>query len=319
MLRYLVRRVPSAVLVLFLASVLIFAIIRLIPGDPATSLAGSDASPEAVAAIRHDLGLDQSMPSQYLSWIGNVLTFDLGQSYSVGGEITSLVADGFGNTVILTLSALLLAILIAIVVGPIWATTRNRWLESAITVVNTISVALPTFVSGVLLVLLFTVIFPVLPSAGVPPDGMFARLDITAQYLVLPALCLALPVSAVLSRFLAETLRTQLRQPYILTATALGVPRRRLLLRYAMRNALPTTVTVIGLQAGSLLGGAVLVEAIFAWPGIGQLIEQAIGRRDYPVVQVLLLLSVFIFVVIQLLTDLVHALLDPRVRIGGAQ
>ncbi|KPM54201.1 peptide ABC transporter permease [Frankia sp. R43] len=319
MLRYLVRRVPSAVLVLFLASVLIFAIIRLIPGDPATSLAGSDASPEAVAAIRHDLGLDQSMPSQYLSWIGNVLTFDLGQSYSVGGEITSLVADGFGNTVILTLSALLLAILIAAVVGPIWATTRNRWLESAITVVNTISVALPTFVSGVLLVLLFTVIFPVLPSAGVPPDGMFARLDITAQYLVLPALCLALPVSAVLSRFLAETLRTQLRQPYILTATALGVPRRRLLLRYAMRNALPTTVTVIGLQAGSLLGGAVLVEAIFAWPGIGQLIEQAIGRRDYPVVQVLLLLSVFIFVVIQLLTDLVHALLDPRVRIGGAQ
>ncbi|CUU60493.1 peptide/nickel transport system permease protein [Parafrankia irregularis] len=319
MLRYLVRRLPSAVLVLFLASVLIFAIIRLIPGDPATSLAGSDASPEAVAAIRHDLGLDQSVPSQYLSWIGNVLTFDFGQSYSVGGEITSLVADGFGNTVILTLSALLLAILIAIVVGPVWATTRNRWLESAITVVNTISVALPTFVSGVLLVLLFTVIFPVLPSAGVPPDGMFARLDITLQYLVLPALCLALPVSAVLSRFLAETLRTQLRQPYILTATALGVPRRRLLLRYAMRNALPTTVTVIGLQAGSLLGGAVLVEAIFAWPGIGQLIEQAIGRRDYPVVQVLLLLSVFVFVVIQLLTDLVHALLDPRVRIGGAQ
>ncbi|EFC86429.1 ABC transporter permease [Parafrankia sp. EUN1f] len=319
MLRYLVRRVPSAVLVLFLASVLIFAIIRLIPGDPATSLAGSDASPEAVAAIRHDLGLDQSVPSQYLSWIGNVLTLDFGQSYSVGGEITSLVADGFGNTVILTLSALLLAILIAAVVGPIWATTRNHWLESAITVVNTISVALPTFVSGVLLVLLLTVIFPVLPSAGIPPDGMFARLDITAQYLVLPALCLALPVSAVLSRFLAETLRTELRQPYVLTATALGVPRRRLLLRYAMRNALPTTVTVIGLQAGSLLGGAVLVEAIFAWPGIGQLIEQAIGRRDYPVVQVLLLLSVFIFVVIQLLTDVVHALLDPRVRIGGAQ
>lgn len=318
MLRYLVRRVPSTVLVLLLASIAIFAIIRLIPGDPATSLAGSDATPEAVAAIRHDLGLDRSVPVQYLHWIGDVLTLDLGTSYSLGGQITSLVADGFANTLVLTVTALLLAILIAAIVGPLWATTRNRWLESAITVTNTLAVALPTFVTGVLLVLLLAVVFPVLPSSGVPPDGMFARLDITAQYLLMPALCLALPVAAVLSRFLAETLRTELRQPYVLTATALGVPRRRLLLRYALRNALPTALTVIGLQTGALLGGAVLVEGIFAWPGIGQLVEQAVGRRDYPLVQILLLLSVFIFVIIQLVTDILHALLDPRVRIGGA-
>lgn len=319
MLRYLARRIPSAVVVLFLASAFIFAIIRLIPGDPASTLAGPDASPASVAAIRHSLGLDQSIPVQYVHWLGQVFSFNLGRSYMIGGTISSLVTHSFGYTVTLTASALVIAALLALVVGPIWATTRHRWLEALITGSNTVAIALPTFVTGVLLVLVFGVLVPVLPSGGVPPDGMFANVSITAQYLLMPAVCLALPVAAVLSRFLAETLRTELRQPYITTAAALGVSRRRLLWRHALRNALPTSITVLGMQVGSLLGGAVLVEAIFAWPGVGQLIEQAISRRDYPVVQVLLLLSVGVFVVIQLLTDIAHVYLDPRVRIGGAQ
>lgn len=319
MLRYLARRVPSAVLVLFLASALIFLVLRLIPGDPASTLAGNEATPAQVAAIRHQLGLDRSIPVQYVHWLGHILTGDFGRSYLVGGSISQLVTHGFGNTLLLTVSALVLASVIALIVGPLWASTRNRWIDGAFTAANTVAVALPTFVSGVLLVLIFAVIFPVLPSGGVPPDGLTANVSITAQYLLLPSVCLALPAAAVLSRYLAELLRTELRQPYILTATALGVPARRRLLRHALRNALPTTLTVLGIQVGNLLGGAVLVEAIFAWPGVGQLIQQGILRRDYPLVQVLLLLSVTVFVVIQLATDLVHVYLDPRVRIGGQQ
>ena len=317
MLRYTLRRVPSTIVVLVVASILIFALIRLIPGNPAATLAGPDASPQAIHAIEHDLGLDRALPVQYWHWLTGVFTLHLGRSYLMGGQITTLVAQSFGNTLVLALTALVLAAVIALIVGPLWAGTRSRWLDSLLTGTNTVAIALPTFVTGVLLILLLGVVFPILPAGGVPPDGLTANLGITVQYLVMPAVCLALPVAAVLSRYLAETLRTELRQPYIMTATALGVAPRRLLWRHALRNAMPTSLTVLGIQVGALLGGAVLVETIFAWPGVGQLIEQAISRRDYPVVQILLLLSVAIFVAIQLLTDIAHAYLDPRIRLGG--
>jgi len=160
-------------------------------------------------------------------------------------------------------------------------------------------------------------VFPVLPAGGTPPDGFLARPDLSVQYLLLPAVCLALGAGAALTRFLTESLRTELRQPYVVTARALGISRRRIVLTQALRNALPSTITVLGIQFGTLLGGAVLVEAIFTWPGLGGLIEEAISGRDYPLVQVLLLLSVIVFVAIQLVTDVIHAWLDPRIRIGG--
>ena len=317
MTRYLLRRLPSLALVLVAASLLIFGVLRLIPGDPATTLAGPDASPATVAAIRHELGLDQSVPAQYVHWIWNVVTFHLGHSYLIGGSISSLVSSGVANTALLAVTALAAAVVIAAVVGPLWASTSNRWLDHLLTGANTLAVALPTFVTGVLLILVFGVLWPVLPTGGTPPAGLLADPGITAQYLLMPALCLALPIAAVLSRYLAESLRTELRQPYVTTALAAGVARRRIVVRHALRNALPTTVTVLGLQVGTLLGGAVLVEYIFSWPGLGQLIQQAITRRDYPVVQVLLLLSVVVFVLIQLLTDVLHAWLDPRIRLEG--
>jgi peptide/nickel transport system permease protein len=319
MLRYFVRRAPSAVLVLFLASLVIFLVIRLIPGDPAASLAGSEASPEQVAVIRHELGLDRSVPAQYASWLGGIITGDMGTSYAMGGSIGSLVATGFGNTLLLAVTALILASVMALIVGVIWAGSRRRWVDVVLTGVNTVFVALPTFVTGVALMLLFAVVWQILPAGGVPRGGFTNDLGATAKHLVLPAVCLAIPVSAVLTRFLTETLRTELRQPYITTATALGISSRRRLLRHALRNALPTAVTVLGIQVGTLLGGAVLVEVVFSWPGTGKLIEQAIYQRDYPMVQILLLLAVAVFVAVQLVTDLLHAYLDPRVRVGGLE
>jgi peptide/nickel transport system permease protein len=318
MTHYLVRRLPSALVVLAVASFGIFAMVRMVPGDPVSSLAGPDATPEAREAIRADLGLDRPLLSQYVAWLGQLAHLDLGTSYRIGGQVKDLVADGAVNTIVLTVTALVLASVVALVSSVVAVVVDNRWVNAALSVGNTLAIALPTFVTGLVLILLFAVVFPVLPAGGTPPDGFIARPDTAAQYLLMPAVCLALGAGAALTRFLTEALRSELRQPYVTTARALGISRRRIVLTQALRNALPSTVTVLGIQFGTLLGGAVLVEAIFTWPGLGGLIEEAISGRDYPLVQVLLLLSVAVFVVVQLLTDVIHAWLDPRIRIGGA-
>ncbi|NPC42665.1 ABC transporter permease [Nocardioides sp. zg-1230] len=315
--RYVLRKVPSTLLVLVLASFLVFSLIRLVPGDPVAALAGPDATPEARAAIRADLGLDRPLLSQYVVWLGHVLTLDLGRSYRLGGQVGDLLADGAANTLVLTFTALALAALLALATSTLTVVLDRPWLNAVMSAVNTVAVAVPTFVTGLVLVLVFAVLLPLLPAGGTPPDGYLARPDITLQYLLLPAVCLALPAAAALTRFLTESLRTQMRQPYVMTARALGIPRRRIVLTQALRNALPSSLTVLGIQFGTLLGGAVLVEAIFAWPGLGRLVEQGISARDYPVVQVLLLLSVAVFVLTQLLTDVLQAALDPRIRIEG--
>jgi peptide/nickel transport system permease protein len=315
---YLLRRLPSALVVLAIASFGIFAMVRMVPGDPVSTLAGPDASPEARAAIRADLGLDQPLVTQYVTWLGQLFRGDFGTSYRIGGSVKDLVADGAVNTIVLTVTALLLAMAVALVCSVLAVVLDNRWVNATLSFGNTLAIALPTFVTGLVLILLFAVVFPVLPAGGTPPDGFLARPDLSVQYLLLPAVCLAVGAGAALTRFITESLRPELRQPYVTTARALGISRRRIVLTQALRNALPSAVTVLGIQFGTLLGGAVLVEAIFTWPGLGGLIEEAISGRDYPLVQVLLLLSVGVFVVIQLLTDVIHAWLDPRVRIGGA-
>ncbi|MEU2238534.1 ABC transporter permease [Streptomyces sp. NPDC018338] len=309
---YLLRRLPSALLVLLLASFLVFAVLRLVPGDPAAVLAGPDASAEAEAAIRARLGLDDPLPAQYARWIGGLLTGDLGPSYAIGGQTADLIGDGIGATAELTLGSLLFVIVLGAAFGIVGATSRNRWLRGTVRILTTGALAVPPFVTGVLLVLLFAVLLGVLPPGGRVP--LLTAPDLGVQYLLLPALCLALPSAAVLGRYLEDSIGRALAEDYVRTAIAAGIAPRRLLWRHALPNALPPVVTLLGMQTGHLLGGAVLVEAIFAWPGLGQLAEQALVRRDYPVVQDLLLLLVTVFVLVQLLTDLVHARLDPRIR-----
>ncbi|KOX20570.1 MULTISPECIES: ABC transporter permease [unclassified Streptomyces] len=309
---YLLRRLPSALLVLLVASFVVFAVLRLVPGDPAAVLAGPDASAETEAAIRARLGLDEPLPAQYLHWLGDLVTGDLGPSYAIGGQTADLIADGLGATVELTLGALLFVVVLGGAFGILGATSRSRWVRTAVRAVTTGALAVPPFVTGVLLVLLFSVLLGVLPPGGRVP--LLTAPDLGVQYLLLPALCLALPSAAVLGRYLKDGIERALGEDYVRTATAAGIAPRRLLWRHALPNALPPVVTLLGMQTGNLLGGAVLVEAIFAWPGLGQLAEQALVRRDYPVVQDLLLLLVTVFVLVQLFTDLVHAWLDPRIR-----
>ncbi|MFF2121848.1 ABC transporter permease [Kitasatospora sp. NPDC058184] len=309
---FLLKRLPSGLLVLALASFLVFLILRLIPGDPATTLAGPDASPATVAAIRGRLGLDQPLFGQYVGWLGHLLSGDLGPSYAIGGQVSDLIGNGLGATVQLTLGALLLVVLIALPLGVVGATTRRGPVAAAVQAVTTGVLAIPPFVTGVLLVLLFAVSFELLPAGG--HESLLAEPDLAVQYLVMPALCLALPSAAVLARYLKDGIERALAEDYVRTATALGVSRRRIVWRHALPNALPSAVTVLGLQTGHLVAGAVLVERIFAWPGLGQLIEQGVLRRDYPLVQDLLLLVVAVYVAVQLLTDLAYTWLDPRIR-----
>lgn len=318
MARYALRRVPSALIVLVAASALIFAMLRLVPGDPAASLAGPDAAPEAIRAIRDHLGLDAPPLQAYLDWLGSVTTFRLGRSYAIGGDVSTLVLDGLANTLVLAGAAVGLSVLIAVVVSTASVVADRRWLNAVVAGANTVAIAIPMFVTGVLLVLLFAVVWNVLPAGGVPRDGLLANPGESARHLLLPAVCLALPMSAALVRFLSESMRDQFDQPYVTTARALGITRRRIVLTQMLPNALPPAVTVLGLQIGTLLGGAVIVEEIFAWPGLGHLTMQAISTRDYPVVQVLMLLTVAVFVIVQLVGDLVNARLDPRIRLDGA-
>ncbi|MCG6495478.1 ABC transporter permease [Kitasatospora sp. A2-31] len=309
---FLFKRLPSGLLVLALASFLVFLILRLIPGDPATSLAGPDAGPEAVAAVRARLGLDQPLLTQYAGWLGHLASGDLGPSYAIGGQVADLIGNGLGATVQLTLGALLLVVLIALPLGVAGATTRRRPVSAAVNAFTTAVLAVPPFVTGVLLVLVFAVTLGLLPAGG--HESLLDQPDLAVQYLLLPAVCLALPSAAVLARYLKDGIERALAEDYVRTATALGVSRRRIVWQHALPNALPSAVTVLGLQVGQLIAGAVLVERIFAWPGLGQLIEQGVVRRDYPVVQDLLLLIVAVYVAVQLLTDLVYAWLDPRIR-----
>ncbi len=309
-----VRRVGIAVLTLGLASIVIFAVLHSVPGDPAVALAGADASPATLTALRHELGLDRPLVTQYLEWLGGAVTGDLGRSYVIGGRIDTLLADGLRNTAALGVTALFVAVVIAAVLSFAAVASRAPWVRSAVAGFEVIGIAVPPFVTGVLLVELFAVVWPVLPAGGTPPRGFGDDASVTLQYLALPAVCLAIPVASTLTRFFSEALRTEWARPYILTARAAGVPAGRILVRGAARNALPSVITVFGIQAGQLLGSAVLVEAIFAWPGLGQLLGQGIAARDYPVVQAVLLLAVTVFIAIALLTDAAYRLLDPTRR-----
>lgn len=218
---YLLRRLPSALLVLLVASFVAFALLRLVPGDPAAVLAGPDASPETEAAIRARLGLDAPLHTQYLQWIGDLLTGDLGPSYAIGGQTADLIADGLGATAELTLGALLFVVVLGAAFGILGATSRNRWVRGTVRALTTAALAVPPFVTGVLLVLLFAVLLGVLPPGGRVP--LLTAPDLGVQYLLLPALCLALPSAAVLGRYLKDGIERALAEDYVRTATAAGV------------------------------------------------------------------------------------------------
>jgi peptide/nickel transport system permease protein len=312
MIHYALRRIPSAILVLLAASVVVFGLIHLAKGDPGALAAGPDASQAEIAAKRHQLGLDSSLTSQYLHWLHGLLTGNLGHAYISGASIGELVRNGLGNTVELTIAAVVLALVFGGAAGLGLGVGRRKPVNAVLSGLTTLAFAVPTYVSGVLLVLVFAVTMPILPAGG--HESLLSDPSIGVQYLIMPAVCLSLPAAATIARFLATSMRQVLDEEFLNTGIAKGLKPRRLLFRHALPNALPPVLTILGIQIGQMLGGAIVVEAIFAWPGVGQLLRDSVLDHEYLIVQDLLLFAVAVFIVVQMITDLVHACIDPRIR-----
>ena len=312
MAQFIARRLLQSIPVLLMASIIVFLMIHMIPGDPAYVVLGADAQPKEIAALRSEMGLDKPLIVQYGIWMGHVLTGDLGVSYINKFPVLDLIIIKGQATVELALGSMLVAIIIAVPVGILSALKRGSIFDRLITGFVSLSYAIPTFWLGILLVIVFALQLKWLPPSGrVEPSrnlGMFFKL------LILPSLTLGIPTSAVLARFLKASLLEVMNQDYVRTARSKGLKERQVVSRHALRNAMIPVVTVFGLQLGTFLGGAVVTESIFDYPGIGRMMLYAIQTRDYTIVQGTVLLVVVIFIIINLLVDITYGFLDPRIR-----
>jgi peptide/nickel transport system permease protein len=317
MAAFLIRRFAEAIPVIVLATLVIFLGMRLIPGDPALVLAGQDASPETLAAIRRANGLDQPLPVQYVIWVNKAIHADFGVSFFTRAPVAQLIAQRAPATLELGLAAMLLTIALSVPTGVVAAVRHHRPIDWLVSSFNGLAVAVPSFWLGILAILLFSLLLGWLPPGG---RGDFLRdPGLELKFLLMPAVTLALPGVAAVSRLVKSAMLEVLGDDYVRTARAKGVAEQGVVLGHALRNALVPVATLLGLQFGRLLGGAVVTESVFSWPGLGRLIRDAISNRDYAVVQATLLLLVVTFIVINLLTDVLYGFLDPRIRLAGGR
>ena len=304
MLRYFVRRVLLAVPVLLGVATLVFSLIHLVPGDPAQAMMGDGASPQDVAELRKNLGLDQPLLTQYVAFLGNAVKGDLGKSFRTGQPVTTMIIERIPATAELAVAAMFIAILIAIPLGVIAAVWRGTAVDYSAMTFALAGVSIPNFWLGPLLAIVFAVELGWLPVSG---RG-------TPAHLVLPAISLGLALAAILARMTRASLLDELGELYVRAARARGVSNTSAISRHALRNSLVPLLTIVALQFGAVLTGAVITETIFAWPGIGRLLIQSIGFRDYPMVQGCILLIAVTYVSVNLITDLMYGFLDPRIR-----
>lgn len=300
--------------VLFGLTVIVFTIMAMIPGDPALVILGSYATPENVAKLNRDLGLDQPLLQQYLSWLGNLLTGDLGRSYSLNRPVLDEVLERFSATLILAGASLLLCSAFGLLAGIVSAVRQFGWGDRIITVLVLIGISMPSFWLGLLLILVFAVNLKWLPASGMFMIYGGGDLPDLLAHLVLPAITLAVVATGVIARLTRASMLEVLRQDYIRTARAKGVTERRVIYRHAFKAALVSVIPVIGIQAGFVLGGAVYIETVFQWPGIGRMLVNAISTRDILLVQGGVLVVAASYVVFNLLADVFQHLLDPRLK-----
>lgn len=315
MLNYMLQRVTQALLVVMIVSIVVFLIMYLVPGDTVTVLAGPDPSPEVVAALRERFGLDQPLPVQYAKWAWHAVQGDLGTSHILGRPVSELILSRLGATLELAIAAILLASLFGVAVGIVAALNQGRWIDSSITVVNSFVLSVPNFWFGIVGILCFAVWLGWLPSGG---RESFIQAPVDAlRHLVLPAIALALDSIAMIARLVRASLLDELSRDYVTVARAKGVGPAWLMRRHIARNAAIPVLTVLGLRFGQMLGGAILIEAVFNWPGLGRLTVEAINNRDTVLVQGTVMYFVLIYMFVNLLVDLSYGVFDPRVRSHG--
>ncbi|WP_372923060.1 nickel ABC transporter permease [Roseovarius sp.] len=312
MARQILGRMISLIPILFGVSIVVFLLVRLIPGDPVVALLGMEATPEAIAVLRTRYALDDPWVVQYFAWITNILGGDFGRSIQSGREVLSLLMTSLLPTLWLSLAATIISLAIAIPMGVVAATRRDTGTDAMASLLSLFGLSMPSFWIGVLLILLFSIHLPILPASGyVAPSTDFGRF---LWHLVLPAITLGTALAAAIMRMTRSTMLEVLQSDYVRTARAKGLPRRKVIWTHAFRNAQIPIITLIGVQFGQVLGGVVITETIFSWPGIGKLTVDAIFARDYPVVQGAVLVTAGLFVLINLITDIIYTFVDPRMR-----
>ncbi|WP_341888972.1 ABC transporter permease [Variovorax sp. YR752] len=317
---FLLKRFASFVLTLAVASLIVFAALTVLPGNAAEVMLGESATPQAVQALEKKLGLDRPAPERYLAWLGGLLTLELGLSHAYDTPIAGLIGERLGVTVPLALLAMLLSTVLALAAGVYAASRHNRAGDLGVMAASQLGIAVPSFWFGILLVMLFAVKLPWFPAGGFPGwtedeggglwDGLHA--------LLLPAFALAVVQAAILARFTRSAVLDVLREDFVRTARAKGLSHRAVLWGHVLRNALVPVVTVMGLQFANLVTGTVVIENVFSLPGLGRLVFQAIGNRDLPLVQNIVMLLAATVIAINFVVDLLYAVIDPRLKVARA-
>jgi peptide/nickel transport system permease protein len=313
MLRYIGQRLLLILPTIVVPLVLVFVLLRLAPGDPAAQVLGDQATPEEVAALRHELGLDQPLTLQFVYWLKHVASLDLGTSFFFKQKVVDVLPAYASVTIQVAAIALIIAMLIGASAGIVAALKRDTLVDRGLVALAVLFLSLPEFWFALLMIFLFAVTWRIFPVAGyvAPSEGLFA----CAMTIALPALALGLRQSALMTRMMRSSMLDAMGEPFIDTARAQGLPERRVVMRYALRVAAAPFVTVAGLSASYLLSGVVAIELIVALPGLGKLLIDAIARRDYPIVEGAVLTIAVLLAALNLVIDLIYAALDPRVRL----
>ena len=304
MTHYVLKRLLGLLPTLLIVAVLVFLFVHMLPGDPARLAAGVDAGPETVALVRQELGLDKPLPQQFLNFFGNLLQGDFGTSLRSKRAVSTEIAERFMPTLLLTLSSMVWATFFGMVIGIVSAVYRNRWPDRLGMTLAVSGISFPAFALGMLLMQVFSVNLGWLPTVGAD----------TWRHYILPSLTLGAAVAAVMARFTRASFIEVIQEDFVRTARAKGVPEKLVVLKHCLRNALIPVVTMMGLQFGFLLGGSIVVEAVFNWPGLGRLLVDAIEMRDYPIIQTLVLLFSLEFILINLAVDVLYGFINPTIR-----
>ena len=325
MSKYIIRRLLYLILILIGVSLIVFMLVHLAPGDPVRIMLGEDASPAEVERLRENYGLDQPLHIQYFRWAGNVLQGDLGTSIRQRRPVTELIFARMPATFELALMGMLFSIIVAIPLGIIAAIKQSTWVDFSTMILALIGVSMPSFWIGLMLLTHLALRVDILPLFGRGPSlfvgissifttGSFLTLINSLRFLILPAISLGIIQTALLTRLTRSSMLDVLRADYIRTARSKGLGERVVVTRHALRNALLPVVTVLGIRLGAMLGGSIIIETVFAWPGVGRLIYNAISQRDFPIVQAGTLLLAVAFSLANLLVDISYAYLNPRIR-----
>jgi peptide/nickel transport system permease protein len=306
MTQYIIRRLLQMVPITLGILTLVFSLIHLIPGDPAVQIAGEGARPEDVANVRKALGLDQPIWAQYVHYLGRIAHGDLGRSFRTDTSVAQEIRDRYPATMQLAFGAMLVALLVAFPLGMVSAIYRNSWIDNVARFFALIGVSMPSFWFGPLLIIAFAINHTWFPVSG-RDEGL--------KSIVLPSLTMGLALAAILTRMIRVSVAEELGQLYVTTAIAKGVTRTRAIFRHALKNALIPVITVLALQFGSLLTGAIITEQIFSWPGLGRLLITSITTRDYPQVQASILVIALTYILVNFISDLLYGVVDPRVKL----